>query len=84
MKTARFDDWGWLHGVNVEVWQSGRLLRKGYVDAATDDAAIAWITAHGADNRLLIEKAEGHELRIDKDQWVLRAEGHTWHQAPST
>ncbi len=35
---------------------------------------MAWLTADGNDPRMLIEKARGHELKISREQWLLRTQ----------
>lgn len=58
------DDWARLVGAEVEVRQSGSVLRRGRVETATTDSKVAWIEASGAETRMMVEKSRGHELTI--------------------
>ena len=70
----RFDDWRRLRGAEVEIWFNGVLQRTGVIEEATEDSAVAWVAADVRGSRQLLERARGFELRIGREQLILRAE----------
>lgn len=67
-----FDEWIKLPGVLAEVWRNGKLLGTGSVDAVTPDSSIAWLVSDPIGARVLLEKANGIELRISQEQFIRR------------
>jgi hypothetical protein len=70
---VRFDDWIKLPGAEVEIWIGKRLARVGVIDAATDDSSIAWVAPDGPNERRILEKAHGVELRVSPFEMQRRA-----------
>jgi 2-oxoglutarate dehydrogenase complex dehydrogenase (E1) component-like enzyme len=62
--TVRIDEWAKLTGADVEIWQRNRTIRRGRVEMATSDSRMAWIMADGIETRTLVEKSQGHVIRI--------------------
>ncbi|MBT2533005.1 hypothetical protein J7E83_12920 [Arthrobacter sp. ISL-48] len=62
--TIRIDEWAKLTGVDVEIWQRNRMIRRGRVEMASSDSRLAWIMADGIETRTLVEKSQGHVIRI--------------------
>jgi hypothetical protein len=61
---VKFDDWASLGSVFVEVRFRGQVVRKGVVDAVTEDSAVLWLAAYGTDSRELFEASAGYEVWI--------------------
>lgn len=59
-----FYEWAKLPGTEVEVRLDGALYRRGRIDAATADGTIAWLAQDGPQERTLIDKASGYEIRL--------------------
>jgi hypothetical protein len=72
MAFVRFDDWSRLPGAEAEAWQGGMLLLTGAIDAATRDSAVAWLVSDFTGERFLLEKANGIQLRISREQFIRR------------
>jgi len=63
-----FNDWWRLPGAEVDVHRGGKFIRRGTVDAATDDGEIIWLAQRGVLERVLIDKTEGYEIWISPAQ----------------
>ena len=63
-----FDDWKRLPGAEVEVSQGSQFIRRGTVDAATEDSEIIWLAPNGVSERVMIDKTEGYKLWISPAQ----------------
>ncbi|MGY2747571.1 hypothetical protein [Arthrobacter sp. UYCu723] len=72
MTYTKFDEWSRLPGTDVEVWRNGLRLGTGTVDMAVSDSTIAWIISDQLAERLLLEKTNGIELRISREQAIRR------------
>ncbi|MDQ0823851.1 hypothetical protein QFZ60_000024 [Arthrobacter sp. B2I5] len=59
-----FHEWAKLAGAEVEVRLDGALYRYGRIEAATADGAIAWLAQDGLEERTLIDKDSGYEIRL--------------------
>ena len=57
-------DWTGLEGHTVQVYDFGRLIHCGQVDAVTSDGGILWLAQNGVRNRLLIEKLPGRSVTV--------------------
>src|SRR5688572_4838870 len=57
-----FHEWAILTGAEVEVRLAGEPVRKGRVDAATDDGRILWLSQDGNCGRALFDKADGFQM----------------------
>lgn len=63
-----FHEWAKLAGAEVEVRLDGALYRYGRIEAATADGAIAWLAQDGLEERTLIDKDSGYEMRLAPPQ----------------
>lgn len=66
--SCRVDEWHRLPGATVQVRSKGCPPRTGVVDAATADGSIIWINQGWPHTRILLEKADGHEIWITPTQ----------------
>ena len=57
------DDWATLIGLEVEVYEGGRILDRGYVEAVAVDGRILWLSQSGAHTRRLWENAPGRQVK---------------------
>ncbi|MDQ0616653.1 hypothetical protein QFZ33_000677 [Arthrobacter globiformis] len=55
-------DWQRALGQRVEVWRSGRLVRKGTVEAVMPDDSLLWISAEGNLLRQMISRQDGYQV----------------------
>lgn len=60
----RYDGWSLLRGHFVEVRRRDNVVRRGFIEEATSDSEVMWLTADGTCTRQMFEKAE------DYDVWV--------------
>lgn len=58
------DNWTLLEGLSVDFYRNGKYIRRGRVDAVTNDGGILWLAQEGIHSRQLVEKLPGTELRI--------------------
>jgi hypothetical protein len=65
---SQFNEWSMLVGARVEIRRSGQVFRAGDVDAVTADSRMLWLAPESPHGRILIEKAEGHEVWIRPEQ----------------
>ncbi|WP_427008540.1 hypothetical protein [Pseudarthrobacter sp. H2] len=72
MTHTTFDDWSRLPGTDVEFWRNGLRLGTGTIDMADSGSTIAWIISDPLAERLLLEKTNGIELRISREQAIRR------------
>jgi hypothetical protein len=79
-ETVRAESWKHLLGVEVGVEYGGRLVRTGFVDAASPSGDYVWIAAAGVEPRLLVHGSEGYSLRVHKRD-VLYLDPATWDPA---
>lgn len=71
MTYMKFDEWSRLSGTDVEVWRNGLLIGTGNIEMAASDS-IAWIISDPLAERLLLEKTNGFELRVSREQAIRR------------
>ena len=57
------DDWAALIGLEVEVYERGRILDRGCVEAVAVDGRILWLSQSGAHTRRLWENVPGRHVR---------------------
>ncbi|MEC3853138.1 hypothetical protein [Paenarthrobacter ureafaciens] len=57
-------DWTQFEGHTVQVYDFGRLVGWGQVDAVTSDGSILWLAQNGVRNRWLVEKLPGRSLTV--------------------
>jgi hypothetical protein len=55
-------DWTDLVGCTVEVRISGKYLRKGVVEAVSNDSSMMWLRSDGVDGRQLIMRSDPYEI----------------------
>jgi hypothetical protein len=77
--TVRIDEWARLTGADVEVWQRNRMIRRGRVEMANSDSSMAWIMADGIETRTLVEKSQGHVIRISIRNTEMFSRGQVEH-----
>jgi hypothetical protein len=62
MGIYRVEDWCRLASTVVEIHRNGRFIRTGHVDVATADSRMLWLSPHGVESRVLIDKFDGYEI----------------------
>lgn len=62
MGVYRVEDWYRLPSAVVEVHRNGTFIRTGCVEAVTADLRMLWLSPHGVENRVLIDKLDGYEI----------------------
>lgn len=55
-------DWLTVVGKEVNIWLNGHMVRRGIVDAVTNDETILWLMADGPHLRQMIEREVGYEV----------------------
>lgn len=62
MKLHLQPDWQRALGQYVEIRRNGTTVGAGTVDAVMPDNSILWISAHGANSRMMVERADGSQV----------------------
>ena len=55
-------DWQRALGQRVEIWQAGRLVRRGTVEAVMPDDSLLWISAEGTSPRQMVFRHDGSQV----------------------
>lgn len=55
-------DWQRALGQRVEIWNGGKLVRKGTVEAVTPDGLLLWISAEGVASRQMVFRDDGDQV----------------------
>ena len=55
-------DWQRALGQRVEIWNGGKLVRKGTVEAVMPDDTLLWISADGASSRQMVFRHDGDQV----------------------
>lgn len=55
-------DWHRALGQCVEIWNNGKLVRKGTVEAVMPDQSLLWISMDGASLRQMIFRHNGDQV----------------------
>lgn len=55
-------DWQRTVGQRVEIWNNGKLVSKGIVEAVMPDDTLLWISADGASSRQMIFRCDGDQV----------------------
>ncbi|MBT2249054.1 hypothetical protein JHV56_10130 [Arthrobacter sp. BHU FT2] len=65
------DDWTILPGSSVEIRKGAVVVRRGWVEDATQDGGILWLSAGQGEPRRLYEKAAGFHVWAASEQTAL-------------
>lgn len=55
-------DWQRTLGQHVEIWNGGKFIRKGTVDAVMPDDSLLWISVDGASLRQMVFRDDGDQV----------------------
>lgn len=55
-------DWQRALGQRVEIWNHGKFVRKGTVEAVMPDDSLLWISADGVAPRQMLFRYDGHQI----------------------
>ncbi|OAD97637.1 hypothetical protein [Arthrobacter sp. OY3WO11] len=55
-------NWQRTVGQRVEIWNNGKLVRKGTVEVVMPDDTLLWISADGASSRQMIFRFDGDQV----------------------
>jgi hypothetical protein len=55
-------DWQRALGQRVEIWNNGKLVRKGTVEAVMPDDTLLWISADGISSRQMVFRHDGDRV----------------------
>lgn len=55
-------DWQRTRGQRVEIWNNGKLIRKGTVEAVMPDGSLLWISANEVSSRQIVFRSDGDQI----------------------
>jgi hypothetical protein len=55
-------EWQRTVGQSVEIWNNGKLVCKGTVEAVMPDDTLLWISADGVSSRQMIFRSDGDQV----------------------
>ncbi|MGO4187804.1 hypothetical protein [Pseudarthrobacter sp. TAF60_1] len=76
VQAIRVDDWFRLPTATVEIRRNGTYVRTARVEEATPDSRMLWLSPEGVDSRILIDKLDGYEVWIDREQHYYYIQQH--------